>query len=183
MKKVFALLLAILSLTFSSCGYSESDLIAAKKRGYETGYDVGYKAGYESGYNDGLTALKPVPRPASGTILSGEECDESAIVVTADNDYDYVVSLKTYWNSECVTFYVRAGTTVTIGVPADYLYVYFASGTEWYGYGKGLMFGEDTVFSKDDEMLDFTECGWEYTLQPVYDGNFSETPSNENEFF
>ena len=45
------------------------------------------------------------------------------------------------------------------------------------------MFGEDTVFSKDDEMLDFTECGWEYTLQPVYDGNFSETPSNENEFF
>jgi hypothetical protein len=91
--------------------------------------------------------------------------------------------VKNYWDSECVAFYVRAGTTVSVGVPADYLYVYFASGNEWYGYGKGLMFGKDTVYSKDDEMLDFSEGGWEYTLQLVTNGNFSQTPSNENEFF
>ena len=73
--------------------------------------------------------------------------------------------------------------TVTVGVPADELYIYFASGTKWYGYGKGLMFGEDTSYSKDDELVDFSEYTWEYTLYPVNDGNFSETPSNENEFF
>ena len=183
MKKVVVLLLAIITLFFTSCGYTESDIIDAKQRGYETGYDIGYKAGYEEGYDDGYVALKPVSRPASGTILSGSEGYGSEIVVTADTSADCVVSVKNYWDSECVAFYVRAGTTVTVGVPADYLYVYFASGNEWYGYGKGLMFGKETIYSKDDEMLDFSECGWEYTLQPVTDGNFSETPSSADEFF
>lgn len=183
MKKVVVLLLVILASTFVSCGYSESDIIAAKQSGYETGYDIGYKAGYDEGYDDGYVALKPVSKPVSGTILSGSEEYGSEIVVTADTSADCVVVVKNYWDSECVAFYVRAGTTVSVGVPADYLYVYFASGNEWYGYGKGLMFGKDTVYSKDDEMLDFSEGGWEYTLQLVTNGNFSQTPSNENEFF
>lgn len=178
-KKVVVLFVMILACLFTSACYSEADLVDAKKKGYETGYAAGYEAGYDEGY----TALKPVTRPHSGKILAGKEYYESEIVVTANDDCDYVVSLKDYWGSECVAFYVRAGTTVSVGVPADYLYVHFASGTQWYGYGKGMMFGKNTVFTKDDEMLDFTEGGWEYTLQPVYDGNFSETPSSEDEFF
>lgn len=128
---------------------------------------------------------KPVelPKPASGTILSGGSYSGSEITVTADSTCDYVVSLKTVEGTERVTFYVRAGDTVTVGTPAEYLYIYFASGTEWYGLGEGRMFGDNTAYSKDDELQDFTQYTWEYTLYPVTNGNFSETPSDEGEFF
>lgn len=130
------------------------------------------------------TELIPTAKPYSGKVLSGKEYyNESEITITADNSSDYVVSLKSRSGTERVCFYVRAGDTVTVGVPAEHLYVYFASGNIWYGYGKGLMFGKNTIYSKDDELLDFTEYTWEYELYPVTYGNFSETPSNADEFF
>ena len=187
MKKVFVALFVLVAFSLASCGYSVGDWIAAKDEswldGYDKGYAEGYEEGYEDGYNEGYEAPKPIAKPASGTILSGKEYSGSEIKVTASSSYDYVVSLKDSRDREYVCFYVRAGDTVTIDVPSKKLYVYFASGKQWYGYGKGLMFGEDTSYSKDDECRDFAEYTWEYTLYPVNDGNFSETPSNENEFF
>lgn len=141
-------------------------------------------------YNDNKQELpetnlpKPVTKPVSGTVLSGEEVfDGSEIKVIAASNSDYVVSLKDSNGTLRVAFYVRAGQVATVGVPAEHLYVYFASGDTWYGYGKGKMFGEETYYSKDDELMDFTQYTWEYELQPVTNGNFSETPSNANEFF
>ena len=75
---------------------------------------------------------------------------------------------------------MRAGETVTVGVPAEFLYVYFASGTTW--YGEDLWFGEDTYYFKDEKRLDFTQYTWEYTLSPVTNGNFEETPIDADEF-
>lgn len=138
---------------------------------------------YNAGFAAGRDALDPVPRPASGTILAGEEHSGSEITVTADDTDDYVVSLKDFRGTQYVAFYVRAGETVTVGVPMRKLYVYFASGDEWYGYGQGKMFGDHTSYGLDDEATDFAQGAWEYRLYPVSDGNFSETPSNENEFF
>lgn len=175
MKKVFVLLCALLAVMFSACGYSDADLAAARSEGFD--------AGYKAGYSAGLSAPRQLSRPASGTILSGSEYSGSEITIIADSSYDYVVSLKDSSGREYVSFFVRSGDTVTVGVPANYLFVYFASGKEWYGYGKGLMFGEDTEYTKDDEVLDFTQYTYEYTLYPVNNGNFSETPSNEDDFF
>ena len=166
MKKAFVILCVLVSILLSSC-YSVADIEKA----------------YNQGYQDGYAALKPVERPASGTILAGKKGSDSEIKVTADTSEDYVVSLKDKRGTERVVFYVRAGTTVTIKVPAEELRVYFACGEEWYGYGMGLMFGDNTNYFKDDEMIDFAEYSIEYTLYPVEDGNFSETPSNEEEFF
>ena len=131
-------------------------------------------------------AAKAIAKPKSGTILSGKEATSagrSEITVTADTDASYVVSLKSSNGTERVTFFVRAGETVTVGVPAEILYVYFASGKLWYGYGEGLMFGKDTVYSKDDKPLNFYKYTWEFLLQETPNGNFSETPSCEDEFF
>lgn len=128
--------------------------------------------------------LVPKPAPQSGTILSGKECfDQSEITITAPKTYDCVVSLKTAAGIERVAFYVREGDTVTVGVPAELLCVYFAIGDTWYGYGDGLMFGKGTDYSKDDELKDFYTYAWEYSLQQTSSGNFSETPSDEDEFF
>lgn len=210
MKKIAMVSTAlVLSCFLSACSTQTYD--DGYEAGYNAGFDSGYQEGHIEGYKRGQLAAgsssdndapsfeewweeqnkneptgtnpSTVAEPISGTILSGKEYDESQITITADGDSSYVVSLKTSSGAERLSFYVRAGETVTIGVPAEHLYVYFASGTSWYGYGKGLMFGEDTAYSKDDDMLNFAEYTWEYTLYPVYDGNFSETPSDETEFF
>lgn len=192
MKKVYVILLILSILPLPACGYSQEELDAATAAAYEEGYAKGFEDGYQNGHDDGFddgydegySALKPVPMPASGEILSGEETKwRSEITVTASFGSSYVVTLKDSNESEVITFFVRSGDTVTIGVPKKKLYVYFASGDKWYGYGRGLMFGEDTVYTKDDELLDFSKYSWEYTLYPITNGNFTETPSTENEFF
>ena len=43
-------------------------------------------------------------------------------------------------------------------------------------------FGDDTVYSKDDELVDLENYSCTYTLYPVKDGNFSLTPTSEDEF-
>jgi len=127
------------------------------------------------------TGLTPVLEPQSGAILTGIEVyDGSEITVAASSGESCVVKLKTSSGIERISFYVRAGDTVTIGVPAEYLYVYFASGNTW--YGTAHLFGEKTSYSMDDEICDFTESTWKYTLYPVSNGNFSQTPIDEDDF-
>lgn len=188
MKRIFSVILTVLMLSLTSCGYSQEEMDsaidAAYREGYIDGKESGYEEGYEDGYKKGWNALKPVAMPASGEILSGEETKwRSEITIKADIGSSHVITLKEVDGTECVTFFVRSGDTVTIGVPKKKLYVYFASGEQWYGYGKGLMFGEDTAYSKDDDLQDFSKYTITYTLYPVQNGNFSETPSSENEFF
>ena len=125
--------------------------------------------------------LVPVQEPQSGTILSGvESYDGSKLTVTASSNSSHVVKVKTASGLTRLTFYVRAGDTVTVKVPSENLYVYFASGDVW--YGEKYLFGNDTQYAMDDEIVDFTQYTMEYTLRPVTDGNFSETPIDPDEF-
>lgn len=132
-------------------------------------------------YREAETDPIPQPEPASGTILSGtEHIKSSEITVTASYSAACVVKLKNSVGTTRLSFYVRAGDSVTIGVPAEHLYVYFASGDIW--YDEELLFGEDTYYSKDEKLLDFINYSWEYTLYPTHNGNFSETPIDAEEF-
>lgn len=125
--------------------------------------------------------LTPLAEPKSGTILFGDSYKYgSEITVTASKTQSCVVKLKNRSGVTKLSFYVRAGATVTVKVPEEYLYVYFASGTTW--YGREHLFGSKTNYSMDDEVCDFTRYTWEYTLYPVNDGNFSQTPIDEDEF-
>ncbi len=171
LKKIVAFISAIAVISAVSGCYSEDDLTNARAEGYEAGYQDGYEA------------LTPIARPVSGAILCGREYDGSELTIIASNDCDYAISLKDMSGRVRICFYVRAGDTVTVGVPDTNFYVYFASGEDWYGYGKGLMFGKDTTYSRDSKVCDFTDSSWEYTLYPVTGGNFSESPSTENDFF
>ena len=126
-------------------------------------------------------ALTPVSEPQSGTILSGfAVIGGSELTITASGGESCVVKLKNSSGATRLSFYVRAGDTVTVGVPAEYLYVYFASGDTWYGTSN--LFGEHTSYSMDEEILDFTAYTWEYTLYPVTNGNFSETIIDASDF-
>ena len=127
-------------------------------------------------------APKPQSRPESGTIsintVSAEE-KTSEITVHASRQ-DCVVKLKTSSGKTVLSFFVRANDTVTIGVPARVLYVYFAQGDTWYGWSS--YFGESTVYSKDSSPTDFSNYTIEYTLYRVSNGNLSLTPVDEDDF-
>ena len=131
--------------------------------------------------DDSDPGLEPVAEPRSGAILMGsEDLYGSKITIAASGGESCIVKLKTSSGITRLSFYVRAGDTVTVGVPSEYLYVYFASGDTW--YGQNHLFGEDTSYSMDDTICNFTEYTWEYTLYPVSSGNFSQTPIDEDEF-
>ena len=172
---------------------TEEELSEAVTKGYDIGYKHCYSEGYSEGYVSEFDKLmeevaasrKPQIQemPTSGTIVSGQQGYGSTLTIKSDSDSACVVSLKTTQGVERMAFFVRAGDTVTVNVPAETLYAYFAYGNTWYGYGEGLMFGEDTVYSRDDEALYFGQYTYTYTLYPTYNGNFTETPSDEDEFF
>jgi hypothetical protein len=123
---------------------------------------------------------KPVTGPNTGYIFEGGWDDGSELTITAPYNASVVVKAKNIYGSTEICFYVQAGDTVTMDVPAEDLQIFFASGSKWYGYDD--LFGSFTSYSKDDSYLDFSEYTWSYTLHPVTDGNFSETPSSKSEF-
>ncbi len=79
-----------------------------------------------------------------------------------------------------LSFFVRANDIVTLGVPPKTLYVYFAEGNEWYGIND--YFGDNTVYSKDPNPVDFSRHTISYTLYQVTNGNLDLTPIDADEF-
>lgn len=127
-----------------------------------------------------IPQLTAQPEPQTGEILSGESGYGSTITVKASKSTACVVKLKNMANKTVLSFYVRAGQTATVDVPSGACYVYFASGKTW--YGKHYLFGSDTYYSMDKDCLDFITHSWEYELQEVANGNFSETPISADKF-
>ena len=142
---------------------------------------LGFYIGDGSVGTDPDLALTPVAEPASGQVLSGsEDFYGSEITIKASVDEACVVKLKTRSGVERLSFYVRAGDTVTIGVPCEYLYVYFASGDTW--YGTSHLFGKNTSYQKVSDVKDFTEYTWEFTLYKVSNGNLTLDSIDADEF-
>jgi hypothetical protein len=116
--------------------------------------------------------LTPVADPASGTILSGSTVyDGSEITIHAAGGESCVVKLKTRSGAERMSFYVRAGDTVTVKVPSEHLYVFFASGDTW--YGKTDLFGEKTNYQMVETIKNFVDYTFEFTLYKVSNGNLT----------
>lgn len=109
----------------------------------------------------------------------------SSITVTAPEKEAVVVKLKRTVPGKArketvVAFYVCAGETVEMEIPAISMYVFFAQGETWYGYDD--LFGDSTAYGKDSEQIDFSWHTVTYTLQPVSDGNFTTKTTSESDF-
>lgn len=127
--------------------------------------------------------------PENGEILRyGESYWQSyysSITVTAPEKEAVVVKLKRTVPGKArketvVAFYVCAGETVEMEIPAISMYVFFAQGETWYGYDD--LFGDSTAYGKDSEQIDFSWHTVTYTLQPVSDGNFTTKTTSESDF-
>ncbi len=122
-----------------------------------------------------------VAEPLSGTVLSGyAPKDASQITVSLENTGACVVMLKDTSDRTLLSFYVRAGETVTVDVPAEMMYVHFAGGKNW--YGEELLFGDDTVYNRDPELTDFTQYSWEYELDSLTRGEFEASDAEVEPF-
>lgn len=119
--------------------------------------------------------------PESGEVFIGAELYRgSELTISSSSSECCYIKLKGTTGEDVFSFFVRAGDTVTVPVPAGYFYVYFSYGTSW--YGPEYIFGSETSYAKDDEICDFENYTWSYTLYPSYNGNFSETPIDPDEF-
>lgn len=125
--------------------------------------------------------MEPLTLPKSGQVFIGSDLyTGSELSIQCSTSESCYIKLKDSSGIDVFSFFVRAGSSVTVPVPAGYYYVYFSYGNEW--YGTEHLFGPDTTYAKDDEIVDFENYTCSYTLEPVLQGNFSETPVNENEF-
>ena len=125
--------------------------------------------------------MQALPLPASGQVFIGADknCD-SYLTISCSSSKSCYIKLKDESKNDVFSFFVRAGDSVEVPVPAETLYAYFSYGTDW--YGPEYLFGARTIYSMDDEPLDFYNYTYEYTLEPVVDGNFSETPIDADDF-
>lgn len=101
------------------------------------------------------------------------------------DDSQFYPKALLYQNEGCfktdvLSFLARAGHTVEIYVPSGHYYAYFSYGDDW--FGPQYVFGPKTAYGMDDELADYTQYSWEYTLIPSVSGNFSETPISADEF-
>ncbi len=109
----------------------------------------------------------------------------SSITVTAPEKEAVVVKLKRTAPGKAkketvVAFYVCAGETIEMEIPAISMYVFFAQGKTWYGYDD--LFGDYTAYGKDSQEIDFSRNTVTYTLQPVTGGNFTTKTTSESDF-
>jgi len=104
----------------------------------------------------------------------------STLTIHSSAASSYYIKLKDESDTVVMSFYVNPGADVTIKVPGEKLYAYFASGDTWYGTKK--LFGESTTYAKDDGPLDFANNIFEYTLDPVSNGNSAQTVISADDF-
>lgn len=166
--KVFLALLAIATVIYLCCADAIKDSATTVRTNPVTTVSP-------------VTTPKPSKLPENGHVFIGAGLDrESEITIKSSTRNSCYIKLKDTRGNDVFSFFVRSGCTVTVDVPAGRYYVYFAYGDEWYGTSK--LFGENTVCAKDDDLMDFSNYTYTYTLYPVSNGNFSETPISIDDF-
>ena len=131
--------------------------------------------------------LEAKARPSSGIMVSSNMSEGVApFEVYAPKDYDCFCVLRSTINPDrLVKFYVRAGRFYEILVPLGSYEMYHATGKDWYGLDH--LFGEDTVYSKCDEIFEFTiekdgYSGWTVELERQSGGNLDSHRVDADEF-
>ena len=148
----------------------------------------------EQGYSasPGTTSTeskKPVAlsRPATGSMVRSPSDDGLApLTVITEAGKDYLIALTPVYSNEAeMMFYVRGGIQTEVDVPLGDYYLFYATGTDW--YGEDDLFGPDTQRYKCDDIFPFEEdddgyTGWTVELYLQTNGNLDSFPVTEDSF-
>ena len=108
--------------------------------------------------------------PSNGSILDGSSSGGAGIKVTASSDASAYVKVKTKSGKTVVGFYVRAGKSAEVSIPAGTYSVQFAMGSTW--YGSSDCFGSSTSYGQDSNVSLGNGEVMTYRLQRSTSGNF-----------
>jgi hypothetical protein len=95
---------------------------------------------------------------------------------------NYLIKLQNTTNTnKFITIFIHGGRTTNASIPLGEYILKYAFGYKWYGYEH--LFGEETAYSKADDVFEFTQdMKWTVTLYAVVGGNLSTSDINPEEF-
>jgi len=132
-----------------------------------------------------LEKIQDLPRNGATRWYTSEERVAPLKITTSGKDHHLLKLVDAYSNRTRGRIFVRAGGAVAVDVPLGSYVLKYASGRTWYGYTH--FFGEETKYSKAEEVFRFFETGDGYrgytlTLYPVRYGNLETTEISPEEF-
>jgi hypothetical protein len=106
-------------------------------------------------------------------------------IITSPGKNYYIKVVDWISKREMLTAFVRGGEPLNVKVPLGQFEIRYAAGKNW--YGEAVLFAEECVFSKCDELFDFVETRDGYTGYTVelilqQNGNLSTQQLDESAF-
>ena len=94
---------------------------------------------------------EPEPRPGNGYVFfSNRDISNCVFKLENNTNYDYYMKfVEVDTGEDVIAFYSRAKSNISVNVPIGNFELRYAAGKEW--YGEELLFGEFTVYSRDEE--------------------------------
>ena len=118
--------------------------------------------------------------PANGHIFAGSESGTAGIEVTAPSSQSCWCKVLTTSGKTQISFFIRAGKTVHLDIPAGTYNIHFACGSKWYGTTN--RFGDGTSYGQDKSVTIDSGYYMTYTLQASSNGNWSMSGLSANDF-
>lgn len=127
--------------------------------------------------------IEPQDLPQTGATNKPNLYGNSPLQIKTNAGSHYWVKIVNSYNEkdELVSYFIRGGETLDVNLPMGSYVVKYAYGDTW--YGREHLFGENTAYSKADEVLEFYH-GQGYVIELVQqlNGNLHTKQIDESEF-
>lgn len=127
--------------------------------------------------------MEPQPLPKTGATNKPNLHGNSPLQIKTNAGSHYWVKIVNSYNEkdELASFFIRGGETLDVNLPIGSYVVKYAYGDIW--YGRDYLFGENTGYSKADEVLEFYH-GQGYVIELIQqlNGNLHTTAIDESQF-
>lgn len=127
--------------------------------------------------------IEAQPLPETGATNKPNLYGDSPLQIKTNPGSHYWVKIVNAYNEqeEVVSYFIRGGETLDVNLPMGSYVVKYAYGDTW--YGREHLFGENTGYSKADEVLEFyRNQGYVIELIQQLNGNLHTTAIDESQF-
>lgn len=127
--------------------------------------------------------IEAQPLPETGATNKPNLYGDSPLQIKTNSGSHYWVKIVNAYNEqeEVVSYFIRGGETLDVTLPTGSYVVKYAYGDTW--YGEEHLFGENTGYSKADEVFEFYHNqGYVIELIQQLNGNLHTTIIDESQF-
>lgn len=127
--------------------------------------------------------IEAQPLPETGATNKPNLYGDSPLQIKTNSGSHYWVKIVNAYDEreELVSYFIRGGETLDVTLPVGSYVVKYAYGDTW--YGEEHLFGENTGYSKADEVFEFYHNqGYVIELIQQLNGNLHTTIIDESQF-